>query len=184
MWARDSSPVFAPAIPLRGLGSTVATVRPLAGGNAGTVDTLAYMREFVKGSLTSPQQQVRETALGLVSNLAARDWMSEIHALHRFVRDEIRYVMDPDEFETVQTPEKTLQYRAGDCDDKATLLAALLKSIGHPARFVAVGIRGGSFSHVLVETQIGEQWCPAETILPVPLGWYPPDATKRYTMRV
>ena len=193
MWHTARSSVFAPAIPL---GSdvpgtpTVAEVRGLSGGTLGVAETLRHMREFVRASLREGNQRVRETALYLVSNCPERHWRGEIVACHGFVRDRIRYVLDPDDMELVQTPAKTLDYGQGDCDDKATLLAALLKAIGHPCRFVAVGIGGGPFSHVLVETKIRStghdlrDWLPLETILQVPPGWYPPDATSRYVLKV
>lgn len=193
MWAKASPRTFAPAIPLGSASAaqsspTRATLLGLGGDATG--DTLRHMRAFVHASLKSPTQIVRERALSLTSAVASRDWFGQIRELHAFVRDNVRYQEDPDEFELVQSPEKTLQYMAGDCDDQATLLAALLKSLNHPARFVAVGISGGSFSHVLVETKVKDtgvdmrDWCPLETIIAKPMGWYPPDATSRYVLKV
>jgi transglutaminase-like putative cysteine protease len=87
----------------------------------------------------------------------------------------------------IQTPEKTLEYAAGNCVDKSVLLASLLEATGHPSQFVALVIKGqqnGQFSHVIVETKNGAKWLPLETILTVPAGWYPPDAEKRYVRKV
>lgn len=167
---------------------TRATLLGLGGDATG--DTLRHMRTLALSSLRNPAQTVRETALGCVSQCPERHWVAEIRACHEFVRDRIRYVMDPEDLELVATPEKTLQYGQGDCDDKSTLLAAMLKSINHPARFVAVGIRGESFSHVLVESKVNStgidmrDWIPLETIIQKPMGWYPPDATSRYVLKV
>ncbi len=103
--------------------------------------------------------------------------MAEIERLWRFVRDQIRYVRDVHGVETVQTPERTLQIGQGDCDDKATLLAAMLESIGHPARYVALAFQPSNFSHVLVETKVGRgpraTWIAMETTELKPFGWYP-----------
>lgn len=171
-------------------GRTVATLQGIPDGPAGTVATLKMMRDLARAAVRDPSQRVREKALQLVSTLPERAWLSEIRALHEFVRDRIRYVRDPVGLESVATPEMTLQYAQGDCDDKSTLLASLLESLGHPARFVAVGIGGGPFSHVLVETRVKStgvdmrDWMPLETILPKPAGWYPPDATSRYVLKV
>ena len=77
--------------------------------------------------------------------------------------------------ETLHTPEKLLELRQGDCDDKSLLLLGLLESLGHTARFKAVGFMRGFFSHVLVEVLIDGQWVSAETTEPVPLGWGPPN---------
>jgi transglutaminase-like putative cysteine protease len=179
-------PVSKPVRPKAILGS-------LPGGEPGTRETLRIMRDLVKASVRSPDQVIRSKALSIVENLPTRNWMGEIRALQEFVRDAIRYVGDPVDIELVQTPEQTLSMGQGDCDDKSTLLAALLHSIGHPARFVAIGFDGpnNGFSHVLVETKIANtrddarDWMPLETILPdKPAGWYPAGVTNRYILKV
>jgi transglutaminase-like putative cysteine protease len=159
-------------------------------GNAATVATLRVMRDFARASVRNPQQTVRQKAESLVSGLPPRQWFAEIRALHEFVRDQIRYLRDPVDVERVATPEVTLEIAQGDCDDKATLLAALLDSIGHPARFVAIGLNGGPFSHVLVETKIHNtgndkrDWLPLETIIPRAAGWWPDGVTSAYRLKV
>lgn len=105
-----------------------------------------------------------------------------IAKLQQFVRDRILYVPDPhDGPEMVQTPARTLEIGTGDCDDKSTLLATLLASIGIPSRFKAVGFKNGPYSHVLTQAQMGPpgNWIDLETILEgVPAGWGPPDTTR------
>ena len=144
--------------------------------------TLRLMRALARNSLKSPTQVVRNTTLGTIAELPPRQWRAEINACQAFVRDYVRYAMDPDNIELVQTPDKTLELQAGDCDDKSTLLAAMLLSIGHPCRFLAVGFNHEPISHVLVEARCGEGWLPLETILPVAAGWYPPGVTSRYVL--
>lgn len=147
-------------------------------GAAGVRATLQIMRDLVREYKTNVQ--IRDFAARLVQNLPQKDWAGQVEKLHAFVRDGVRYVRDVDGVETVQTPLVTLQVRYGDCDDKATLLATMLKSIGHPAQFVAVGFREpGRFSHVLVETRIKDRWIPLETTMPVNVGWLPKKITAR-----
>lgn len=156
-------------------------------GNAGLIATLKIMREYARDAVRDPEQKIRFLAHQLIdqSHVNPHDTLGEVRALHRFVRDEIRYTKDPDDFECVATPEATLKILHGDCDDKATLLAALLKSVGHPARFAMIGRFGEPFSHVLVETMIRQnEWLPLETILNVEPGWFPPDVTSKYTLNV
>lgn len=153
----------------------------IPGGVDGTRATLNFMREFVRNAVRNPDQIVRSKAEQLVRHLPERDWIGQIHALHAFVRDSIRYLRDPVGVERVATPEDTLDIGQGDCDDKATLLAALLESIGHPSRFVALAFDGGPFSHVLVETRVGSSsWMPLETIINRPPGWYPSGNPRRF----
>lgn len=173
-----------------GVTPTSARLADINTGAAGVADTLTAMRQFARDAIRSPTQDIRELALNLTRSVPERDWGGEIVALHGFVRDQIRYVMDPDDLELVARPEKTLQYMQGDCDDKSTLLGALLSSIGHPARFAAIGLNGLPFSHVLVETQVNStgndrrDWLPLETILQVPPGWWPPGVTSKYVKKI
>lgn len=164
--------------------ATRAVLEGLPPGKAGTVETLRRMRDLARAAVRDPSQRIREKALAIVAFLPSRQWAAEVRALHEFVRDRIRYVRDPVGLELVATPEKVLEYGQGDCDDKSTLLAAMLESLGHPSRFVAVGFNGGPFSHVYVETKIGARWVPLETIVPMPMGWKPPDSTSRYILKV
>ena len=140
-------------------------------GLPGVVETLKRMSRFAKDGKKS--MPVRQTAMRLTRNCQQKDFACEVRQLHAYVRDDVRYTLDIEGVETVQSPEKTLQFMAGDCDDKATLLAAMLGSIGHPTRFVAIGFEPGIFSHVYLETKIGNNWIPLETTEPVEVGWEP-----------
>ena len=163
-----------------------ATLMGLPPGPEGTRATLRIMKKLANDAVRDPRQIVRAKAIELYSaaGLRSRQWVPEIQALQRFVQNSIRYMRDPEDVELVQTPEVTLKVATGDCDDQATLLASMLKASGHPAQFVAIGLKGGPFSHVLVETRVGTSWLAAETILKKPFGWYPPDATSRYVLPV
>lgn len=129
------------------------------------------MRRMIRaGKISMP---VRQTALSLTSDLAQKDWFGEAKRIHQYVRDDIRYVKDIRGVETVQTPERTLINKAGDCDDKSVLASALLESIGHPTRLVAIAFHPGKFIHVFPEVRIRGQWIAVETTEPKPLGWKP-----------
>jgi transglutaminase-like putative cysteine protease len=156
----------------------------LPDGADGVRATLYLMRALVKKYKMNPD--IRHVAASLVAGELQKDWVAEIKALHAFVRDEIRYVRDIEGVETVQTPDKTLEFGYGDCDDKALLLATLLQSIGHkPVRFVAVGTGApGHFSHVFVDTLVGTRWIPLETTEPVPAGWASPKITTEMIVKV
>jgi transglutaminase-like putative cysteine protease len=130
------------------------------------------MRQYVETYKTHPR--VRELALQLTRALPQKDFAAEIDTLFRFVQTRIRYVRDVHNVETIQTPVKTLEYGQGDCDDKTTLLAALLQSLGHPTRFHAMGFRPGHVEHVLLEVKRGTQWIPLDATEPHRGGWAPP----------
>lgn len=149
------------------------------------------MRDLVKSSIRDPAQGVREAALNIVQS---QTWMQQIRDVQSWVQDNVRYILDPTDadggVELVQTPQVTLQLLAGDCDDQATLTAALLSVIGHPCRFIAVGFNGQPLSHVLCQTKVAstgndaKDWCAVETIKPEPLGYMPPGVTSHYILKV
>lgn len=153
------------------------TMQEIPNGNAGIRATLKIMSSLVKESKSA--MPIRELALSLTSDLRQKDYAGELKRIHRFVRDNIRYIKDIHGVETIQTPEQTLRLGAGDCDDKSTLVASLLESIGHPTRFLAVGFGGDKVSHVLVQTKIGNKWICVECTEPVEIGWYPPGIKAR-----
>lgn len=157
-----------------------ATLQAIPDGKEGTIATLKIMRELVRAGKKS--LPVRQLAVELTNGHRQKDWVAELKALHRFVRDKIRYVKDIRGVETVQTPDASLKIGAGDCDDKSVLLASLLESIGHPTRFVAIGFAPDDFAHVYVESRIGNVWVPAETTEPVEIGWSAPNPVSRLIM--
>ncbi len=155
----------------------MVTLQKIPDGARGINHTLRVMRQFTRQG--KRQYSIRELALSLVRRNGHKDWFGEIRDLHHFVRDKIRYIKDIRGIETLATPEKTLEIGQGDCDDKSVLLATLLESIGHPSRFVAVGFKPGIYSHVLVESKIGNRWIALETTEPVSTGWFPPGVVSR-----
>ena len=156
---------------------TTTQLKEIAPGARGTLQTLRLMRQLAKAA--KKNHIIRRLAMSLTSGLDQKDYAGEIRNIHSFVRDNIRYLKDIRGVETVQTPEKTLEFQAGDCDDKSLLTAALLESIGHPTRFVAMGFNNGGYCHVYIETKIKDKWIGVETTEPVEIGWYPPNQTSR-----
>lgn len=122
-------------------------------------------------------QRIRNLAVALTTDgflngtgLKQKDFTGEAERLHAFVRDQIRYVRDTDGVELVHDPAITLQIGAGDCDDKAILLASLLGSIGHPTRFIAVAFEPELYSHVWLQDYLDGRWVDLEPTEPLPFG--------------
>lgn len=156
---------------------TKITLKGIPSGGAGLRITLKEMTKLVQQS--KKNIQLRELALSIVQNAPPKCWSCEAKLIHEYVQQNIRYVRDIDGIETIATPEKTLEYRQGDCDDLTVLAATLLQTIGHPVRFVAVGFNNRPISHVLLETLIGNKWVPMELTEPLPFGMYPPNITSQ-----
>lgn len=150
---------------------TTSQLSMIPSGRPGIVETLKAMRALVReGKKALP---VRSLAVYLVQGCQPKDYACEVQKCFEYVRDRIRYIQDITNVETLHSAEKVLEYGAGDCDDKCILLASLLESIGHPTKFVAIGFQPGIFSHVYLETKIGDSWVSLETTENVEAGWEP-----------
>lgn len=137
-------------------------------GEAGAKQTLGEMTKLaLEGSQSLP---VRTLAMELTRGLPQKDYRREACTLLRYCRDRIRYVRDIYSVEVLQTPDITVQVGGGDCDDKSILLAALLASIGHRARFIAIAFLPGQYSHVWVQAFIDGEWLDLEPTEPIVCG--------------
>jgi transglutaminase-like putative cysteine protease len=159
-----------------------AALSGIPNGQAGSIATMKTMRLLVLDAVRDPNQKIRETALEILRGV--NSFSQQASAIQAWVQQHIEYRRDPPDVELVQTPQVTLQLRAGDCDDHSTLTAALLQATGHPTQFIALGFRGGPLSHVLTQTLIGTKWISVETIEPRPMGWTPPGITSYYIVKV
>jgi transglutaminase-like putative cysteine protease len=149
-------------------------------GRAGTMKTLELMRRLVRDG--SHDMSVRSRAHQVLRSrgVQSHDYAGELDAVFTFVRDGVRYVRDPVGLETLQSARNTLRTGMGDCDDKATLLASMLRSIGHPAdlRFRVIGTNplSGAFGHVYVVARLGGKRIPLDpTREGTALGWEFPN---------
>ena len=124
---------------------------------------------------------LRTLTLEVIEGVPGRkNFVAQIKRVQDYVRNHIAFVKDINGIETVHTPEQTIKNRAGDCDDQSVLVAAMLESIGHPTRFVAVSTRPfGPYVHVFVETKVGAKWLSVETTEDWPIGYLPPFIQKR-----
>jgi transglutaminase-like putative cysteine protease len=100
----------------------------------------------------------------LFSGIQSGDYNSEINACYYWCCQNIRYQKDPVGVEYVQSPSRTIKERAGDCDDIATCLAAMLMACGHRVRFALVGFEQGAPSHVYVEVLTPSGWTTLDPV--------------------
>ena len=177
MWLNGSTlPTAASPQPRR------AALSGIPNGSAGSMATMRAMRQLVRDAVRDPAQQIRESAITILRGV--NSFSAQVDAIQRWVQNNVEYRRDPPDVELVQTPQVTLQLRAGDCDDQSVLTAALLQATGHPTRFIAVGLNGEPMSHVLTQTQLGTNWVGVETIQPRAVGWMPPGITSYYIQKV
>lgn len=116
------------------------------------------------------------------TGLKQKDFAGEAERCLTFVRDGIRYVRDIEGVETLHDAVTVLRMGAGDCDDKAILLAAMLLSIGHQVRYIAVAFQPDAFEHVWLQDYINGKWVDLEPTEPIPFGQSIPTDKVRATL--
>jgi hypothetical protein len=104
---------------------------------------------------------VRQAAESVVRGLSPKDYLSEIVALYGWAKSPaFRYTNDALHVEQIKTPERILMevQKDGvslvDCDDSATLIAAMALTLGRQCQFVVVGFGApGVYTHVFVRVK-------------------------------
>lgn len=95
--------------------------------------------------------------------IAERDRWAEAVAVFGWVRAHVRYTGDAYGIDTYQTGRRTLELRAGDCDDFTILIASMLLVIGHPVRLKSIELvqqPEPGFSHIYPQVLVGthQEW--------------------------
>lgn len=129
-------------------------IHPQRPGADGIRDTLTLMQSIVNRSFLNPL--IRRLAADATAHCDPADKRCLSASLLSFVQRSMRYVRDPVGVEALHDPVSIAQEIVrggkpfGDCDDFSLFLATLMKSVGLPAAFKAVGFSGGPLSHVYV----------------------------------
>jgi hypothetical protein len=133
----------------------------------GNFDTIAIMRDVARKRAAHPK--VRQLVLSILNEngVKSHDFIDEAIALGTFVRDNVRYVRDPNDIEQLHDPLFLINQISsgtarGDCDDQALLLSTMLLSIGAQPFFCICRYRemSGPFNHiytVVYETNWGSK---------------------------
>lgn len=110
----------------------------------------------LRRALDPTEPTVRNTAVQLASRNEGTFRVEQVAAIWSYVREHWRYVNDPRGREYVATPKESINNNyAGDCDDFAVTLAAMVRAIGGESRVVFMeGARGG---HAYAEVCVQEQ---------------------------
>ena len=155
-----------------------ATLERIPRGKAGLNAKLRRIRGLVEKAKQDPV--FRQAVVGIVRQVPERSWQLEVSTIMDWVRDHVRYTLDPAGLELFVAPQLLLQQglagdAAGDCDDHVMLAAAMLETLGHPVRYRVGGPGPGKFRHIWLDVlQRGRGWVPMElTKNDAALGWDP-----------
>ena len=151
-------------------------------GWRGTQKTLEHIQALIRAG--AKDFHVRQKAIDILleKHVKPKDYLGEIKALFEWVQQHVRYTKDTFQVEVLHSAKRMLELRAGDCDDMAILLGAMLEAIGHPVRLVIIGpdpLRHDLFTHIYLEVFHKGRWIPLDATMPHPMGWAPRALVKK-----
>ena len=151
-------------------------------GWRGTQQTVEHVQALIRAG--AKDFYVRQKAIDIVleKQVKPKDYLAEIKALFEWVQQHIRYTKDTVQVEVLHSAKRMLELRAGDCDDMAILLGAMLEAIGHPVRLALSGpnpLRQDLFTHIYLEVFHKGRWIPLDATMHYPMGWAPRTPVKK-----
>lgn len=160
--------------------STVYEVRTLD-------DRIAAIREQANKGKIDPsviawaRRQVSARCAGTPGGwcIPEKNKRKEAEAIFRGMRRDVRYVNDVLGIDTYTHPKRTLEHRAGDCDDYSSLGCASLMAIGIPCQLEVIRTKDSpSWNHIFINAVVDESGSTfsLDASVPVKPGWRVPDS--------
>jgi hypothetical protein len=123
-------------------------------GDAGVFATLQAMRALVEDAVRH-SRLVRELAMRIGPMPRRGVLTNQLRTIYEFLRQYVRFRRDPIDVEHLRHPDQLAHEilcegeAEGDCDEVATLAAALLRLFGYRPVFIVAGRKpAGRFEHV------------------------------------
>lgn len=154
---------------------------PQSRGIAGIQNTLDNMRMLTNRAFT--HELIRAQAVHATKHCPPADKVCQQASLLAWIKRKMHFVRDPEGVEALHDPIAiaiAIQQGKtpwGDCDDFSMYLASLLKAIGLPATFRAVGFNGRPLSHVYVVGPGNTKLDPTRDLWNPGLGELLPETT-------
>lgn len=110
--------------------------------------------------------------------------VAEIAAIFYGMRRDVRYTSDVLGVDTYVKPGRTLDHRAGDCDDYSALGCASLNAIGIPCRLKVVRTKDSeTWNHIYIQAPTSKhapdssRWISLDASVPAKPGWEVPASS-------
>jgi hypothetical protein len=145
------------------------TLDGLPDGDAGIYATVKKIKDDIYAAIRD--HYVRLWAERVITGVQGHDVWGEVLACHAFVKQNVWYVRDIADIETIKPPATLLReieyygHARDDCDGMTALLLSLLKSLGHQVRLkVTSYLPSQEFSHVYGMVWLDNEWVAVDTI--------------------
>ena len=138
---------------------------------------IGILQDLVRKGIRNPviYQLVRE----IVSRCPDRNDGCEIAQVFWYAKANVRCTQDIFGIDSYQAPQRTVQFKAGDCDDSSVLLCSMLGSIGYQTGFRVISVGGQVWEHIYALVGVpkpgSSKLIALDTTVPSSYpGWQPP----------
>ncbi len=130
--------------------------------------TVDVIRGFILENSHNPRLRVLVSKI--LKPCKSKDFLCYVERIVDYVRRHVKYVDDPQRLELLQSPERTLKLRIGDCDDFTILTGTLLRLAGFPIRIVLGDPnRDGRYEHVYLKVMLpNKTWLTVDPTVELP----------------
>lgn len=146
-------------------------------------EVVGLIREQIDEGKQDPA--IHRAVSGILSRKVGDGWAiepkdhdAEVRAIFDYVRRNVRYQHDTHGIDTFRSPRRTLELRAGDCDDMTILIGSLAGAAGYPVKVKVVDTSGGGYDHVYplvgVPPTKPTRWVALDATEPHAVGWEVP----------
>jgi hypothetical protein len=153
----------------------------MAGGDAGTAQTIAQIRRLVARG--KKNIEINRLAIGLVWHTPQFSQSPKAQAIFDWVQQNFRFIPMIVNAQTLRTPEEILRVRGGDCANlNAVLIPSLLETIGIRSRLVTIAgdpDDPDEFTHVYAEAYVDGEWVPMDVARPGAIFGRAPETYSR-----
>lgn len=155
----------------------------LGSGQQSVEVTLLRMKEAIlRGDTEDKERLIKETAKNIIIGIPTNDYTLQVKTIVGWVRRNLRYCRDLFGVEELTSPYRVLynikngkNTHSSDCDDFATLIAALLRAVGFRTKLEAVAVMCPRYDHARCAVFVGGEWVVIEGTKNVPVGYAQPS---------
>lgn len=129
---------------------------------------------------------VHQVAIAIATSCGQMAFGCQLRKLYQYMVDSVRFKRDTHGIEHIRRPEQLVHeiethgMTAADCDDLATLAAAIGMALGMRMGFAVDGSRrSGPLEHVYPVAWLGGQWVPMDAQHRVGFGRWPEAARRK-----
>jgi len=160
----------------------------------GRVNEIKYLIQKYSGD-----PQIRQIAANIVTKkiklgkheywkIPEEDYINELNEIFKWVKNNIRYELDPLKKDIIEDPFTTMRLKLADCDGMTVLVGSLVGSLGYPVAIKVIKqSERGRMYHVYPLVGLPptnpKRWLAMDTSLKEPIG-YQVRYIKKWIIRV